>query len=81
MRLVGLDDHLHQLVPDDVFITEVNEVDAINAGQHALSFNQSAAFAVGPIELGEMAPGEGREISSSEREQLRAALDSRDRCP
>ncbi len=30
--------------------------------------------AVGPVELGGLAPGEGREISSSEREQLRAAL-------
>ena len=29
--------------------------------------------AVGPIELGEMGPGEGREISASEREQLQAA--------
>jgi pseudouridine synthase len=30
--------------------------------------------AVGAITLGEMGPGEGREISSSEREQLEAAL-------
>lgn len=35
--------------------------------------------AVGPIELGELAPGEGREISSREREQLKVALDSRAR--
>ncbi|HQQ76064.1 MAG TPA: pseudouridine synthase [Thermoanaerobaculia bacterium] len=30
--------------------------------------------AVGPVALGEMRPGEGREISSSERERLQAAL-------
>jgi pseudouridine synthase len=30
--------------------------------------------AVGPVELGELKEGEGREISSSERERLRAAL-------
>ena len=30
--------------------------------------------AVGPVVLGEMKEGEGREISSSERERLRAAL-------
>jgi 23S rRNA pseudouridine2605 synthase len=30
--------------------------------------------AVGPVTLGEMGPGEGREISSSERERLQAAL-------
>ena len=30
--------------------------------------------AVGPVELGELKEGEGREISSSEREQLQAAL-------
>jgi pseudouridine synthase len=29
---------------------------------------------VGPVALGELGPGEGREISSSEREQLRAAV-------
>lgn len=33
-------------------------------------------LAVGPIELGNAEPGEGREISSSERGRLRAALDT-----
>jgi pseudouridine synthase len=32
--------------------------------------------AVGPVELGEIKEGEGREMSSSEREQLRAALEA-----
>jgi len=44
MRLVGFNDHLHQLVPDDVFVAEVNEVNAIDAGQDALSLDQTAAF-------------------------------------
>jgi 23S rRNA pseudouridine2605 synthase len=35
--------------------------------------------AVGPIELGELGAGEGREVSSSEREQLLAALSRRER--
>jgi 23S rRNA pseudouridine2605 synthase len=38
-------------------------------------------IAVGPVTLGEMGPGDGREISSSERERLQAALAGRARRP
>lgn len=38
-------------------------------------------IAVGPVELGEIREGEGREISSGEREQLLAALARRERRP
>src|SRR5712671_5265603 len=37
MRLVSFNDHLHQLVPDHVFVAEVNKVDAIDAGQNTFS--------------------------------------------
>jgi hypothetical protein len=39
MRLIGLDDHLHQLVTDHVFVAEVDEVDAIDAGQDAFGLD------------------------------------------
>src|SRR5258708_36113470 len=39
MRLVSFDNHLHQLVPDHVLVTEVDEVDPINASQDAFGLN------------------------------------------
>src|SRR5258708_3876871 len=55
MRLVGLDDHLHEFVPHHVFITEVNKVYAVDARQDAFGLDQTAAFARRQIDLGHVA--------------------------
>src|SRR5437016_14317701 len=55
LRLVGLDDHLHQFVTHDVLFAEVDEVNALNAGQYLLSFDQAAALARRKIDLGYIA--------------------------
>src|SRR5437764_6151051 len=55
VRFVGLDDHLHQFVAHDVLFAEVDEFDALDAGQHPLSFDQAAALARRQIDLGYVA--------------------------
>ena len=37
--VVGLDNHLHQLMAHDIFFSEIDELDAIQIRQHALGFN------------------------------------------
>src|SRR5205085_8326647 len=43
---VSLDDHLDEAVAHDVFVGEVDELDAFDICQHALGFNQAAASAL-----------------------------------
>src|SRR5262245_51158332 len=38
--IVSLDDHLHQLMADDIALIEVDESDSFNAAHDALRFNQ-----------------------------------------
>ena len=45
VRLVRLDDHLHEFVPYHIFLAEVDELDAFDVREHAFGFHQAAAFA------------------------------------
>src|SRR5262245_10932459 len=39
--IVGLDDHLDQVMADDIFFVEFNELDSFDSAHHAPGFDQS----------------------------------------
>lgn len=49
--LVGLDDHLHEIVTDDIFVGEIYKFDSLNIGQNPFGFDESAAFSGRQIDL------------------------------
>ena len=57
MFFVGLDDHLHQLVADDIFVGKINELDRVNVAYDVLGFLETALLATGTIDLG-LVPGD-----------------------
>src|SRR2546423_12629956 len=69
LRLVGFDDHLDEAVADNVFLVEVDELDALDFREDALGLDESAALARGQIYL--------RYVARDDR--LRAEADARQR--
>src|SRR5690242_2723395 len=59
LLFVGANDHLDQLVPHDVFISEVNKLDSFDVRQNALRFDKTAAFARRQIDLRHVAGDHG----------------------
>ena len=55
MRLVRLDDHLHEFVTHDVLLAEVDELDAFDVREHAFGFDQPTSFPRRQIDLGNVA--------------------------
>src|SRR5438105_6219712 len=51
MRLVGLDDELHEAVAHDVSLVEVDELDALDLREHALDLDEAAALARRQVNL------------------------------
>src|SRR5947209_4748482 len=48
---VGFDDHLDELVADDVFIGEVDEFDRVDVLEDMLGFFEAALLAAGQVDL------------------------------
>jgi len=53
VAFVGFDDALHQGVADHVLFVELHEADAFDAAQHVHRIGETAAAAVGQIDLGD----------------------------
>src|SRR6185436_13196531 len=69
MRLVGLDNHLHQFVADDVFVAEVNKVYSFDTRQHTFGLDQAAAFAGRQIDLSHVTGDDGLRAKPDTREK------------
>jgi len=59
LLFVGADDHLHELVAHDVFIGEVDKLDAFDVRENALRLYETATFAGRKIDLRHVAGDHG----------------------
>lgn len=51
MCLVGFDDHLYQLVADDILLGKIHKFNAIEPGQHGFRFLDAALLAARQVDL------------------------------
>src|ERR1051326_3497089 len=69
LLFVGANDHLDQLVPHDVFVSEVNKLDSFDVRENALRFDETAAFAGRQIDLRYVAGDHGLRAETDAREK------------
>ena len=69
MDVVGLDNHLHQLVAHDVFFVEVDKLNAFDVGQNSFSFDQAASFPLRQVYLRDVAGDNGFGAKADSRQE------------
>src|SRR5262245_12450863 len=53
--VIGFDDLLHQLVPDDILVVEVDDADAVNLLDYLERLNETGEFRIRQIDLRDVA--------------------------
>src|SRR5688572_20329892 len=69
VRLISLDDHLHQLMAHHVFFVEVNKFNPFYIGQHAFSLDQATSFSGWQVNLRYVAGDNGLGAKTDSREE------------
>ncbi len=67
--LVGFDDHLDELVADDVFFVEIDKLDAFEIGKDVLGLFDAAFLPAGQVDLGLVAGDDGLGAEPDTREE------------
>src|SRR6266478_302762 len=49
---IGLDDHLHEFVTHDIFVSEIDKLNPLDVCEYSFSLNQTTAFASRQVNLG-----------------------------
>src|SRR3954464_6697324 len=69
MRFVGPDNHLDEAMAHDIFVGEIDELDAFYIGEDTLGFDEAAALSGREIDLGYVAGDDGLGAEADARQE------------